>query len=63
MGDRSMPRVLGGCARVTAFARNGVSDLAVEVFGDAGRHARTTVGVSTLPMGIAVEVEGAFWIA
>ena len=30
------------------------------MFGDAGRHTRTTVGASTLPMGIAVEVEGTF---
>lgn len=36
---------------------NGCSDLMVEVFGDAGRHARSAVGVSALPLGIAVEVE------
>ena len=30
---------------------NGASDLMVEVFGDKGRHARTTVGVSALPGG------------
>jgi enamine deaminase RidA (YjgF/YER057c/UK114 family) len=36
---------------------NGVSDLLVEVFGDAGRHARAAVGVSELPAGFAVEVE------
>jgi enamine deaminase RidA (YjgF/YER057c/UK114 family) len=36
---------------------NGASDLFVEVFGDAGRHARTAVGVSELPLGFAVEVE------
>ena len=39
---------------------NGASDLMVEVFGDAGRHARTTVGVSALPADAAVEVEGMF---
>jgi enamine deaminase RidA (YjgF/YER057c/UK114 family) len=36
---------------------NGASDLFVEVFGDAGRHARTAVGVNELPAGFAVEVE------
>ena len=36
---------------------NGCSDLFVEVFGDAGRHARTSIGVSNLPQGIAVEIE------
>ena len=39
---------------------NGASDLMVTVFGDKGRHARTTVGVSALPLDAAVEVEGAF---
>src|SRR5580692_441236 len=37
---------------------NGASDLMVAVFGDKGRHARTTVGVSSLPADAAVEVEG-----
>ena len=39
---------------------NGASDLMVAVFVDRGRHARTTVGVATLPMDAAVEVEGMF---
>jgi len=39
---------------------NGASDLMVEVFGEKGRHARTTVGVSALPADAAVEVEGLF---
>jgi len=39
---------------------NGASDLMVEAFGDKGRHARSTVGVSALPLDAAVEVEGAF---
>jgi enamine deaminase RidA (YjgF/YER057c/UK114 family) len=39
---------------------NGASDLFVEVFGDAGRHARMAVGVSALPYDVAVEVEGVF---
>jgi enamine deaminase RidA (YjgF/YER057c/UK114 family) len=36
---------------------NGASDLMVEVFGDAGRHARSAVGMGSLPFDIAVEVE------
>jgi len=39
---------------------NGASDLMVAAFGDKGRHARTTIGVSALPLDAAVEVEGAF---
>ncbi len=36
---------------------NGCSDLFVEVFGDRGRHARSAVGMSSLPGGIPVEIE------
>ena len=36
---------------------NGASDLMVEIFEDAGRHARTAVGVGSLPGGAAVEVD------
>jgi enamine deaminase RidA (YjgF/YER057c/UK114 family) len=42
---------------------NGASDLMVEVFGDKGRHARTTVGVAALPLDAAVEVEGLFEVS
>lgn len=42
---------------------NGCSDLMVQVFGDAGKHARAAVGVANLPMGMAVEVDGVFEIA
>ena len=42
---------------------NGASDLMVEVFGDAGRHARAAVGSVSLPLGVAVEVEGVFALA
>jgi enamine deaminase RidA (YjgF/YER057c/UK114 family) len=42
---------------------NGASDLMVAVFGDKGRHARTTVGVAALPADAAVEVEGIFEVA
>ena len=43
--DRT-PQVIDGC-----------SDLLVEVFGDAGRHTRSAVGLAELPFGIAVEIE------
>lgn len=36
---------------------NGASDLLVAVFGDAGRHARSAVGVAALPRGVAVEID------
>jgi enamine deaminase RidA (YjgF/YER057c/UK114 family) len=39
---------------------NGCSDLMAAVFGDAGRHARSAVGVANLPMGYAVEADGVF---
>ena len=42
---------------------NGASDLMVEVFGDAGRHARFAVGTNALPRGTVVEVEGLFEIS
>ncbi|GEO80165.1 RidA family protein [Pararhodospirillum oryzae] len=42
---------------------NGASDLMVEAFGDRGRHARVAVGVSSLPLGVCVEVEGLFALA
>ena len=45
-----------------AVVMNGASDLAIEVFGEAGRHARTTIGVPSLPGDAAVEVEGMFEI-
>ncbi|HVO01072.1 MAG TPA: RidA family protein [Candidatus Cybelea sp.] len=44
-GFTEQPRVINGC-----------SDLFVEVFGDAGRHARAAVGMGSLPIGISVEV-------
>jgi enamine deaminase RidA (YjgF/YER057c/UK114 family) len=42
---------------------NGCSDLMVEAFGDAGRHARSAVGVYKLPLGFAVEVDAVVEIA
>jgi enamine deaminase RidA (YjgF/YER057c/UK114 family) len=43
-----------------AVVMNGASDLAVAVLGEIGRHARSTVGVASLPLGAAVEVEATF---
>jgi enamine deaminase RidA (YjgF/YER057c/UK114 family) len=45
-----------------AVVMNGASDLTVATFGDAGRHARSTIGVASLPLDAAVEVEGMFWL-
>jgi enamine deaminase RidA (YjgF/YER057c/UK114 family) len=44
-------------------AMNGASNLIVELFGDKGRHARTTVGVAHLPMSALAEVEAMFEIS
>lgn len=63
---------LGGCLRLGGFVActadfvdqpkviNGASDLMVAVLGDAGRHARAAVGVPSLPLDAAVEVEAMF---
>jgi len=51
----SMPDFLG-----QSQVMNGASDLFVDVLGDAGRHARMSVGVAALPYDVAVEVEGIF---
>jgi enamine deaminase RidA (YjgF/YER057c/UK114 family) len=45
-GFDQMPSVIDGC-----------SDLLIDVFGDAGRHTRSAVGLAELPFGIAVEIE------
>jgi enamine deaminase RidA (YjgF/YER057c/UK114 family) len=45
-GFDQTPAVIDGC-----------SDMLVEIFGDAGRHARSAIGVAELPFGIAVEIE------
>ncbi|MBL8697716.1 MAG: RidA family protein [Alphaproteobacteria bacterium] len=42
---------------------NGASDLIVSVFGDKGKHARSAVGMGSLPLGVATEVEGVFEIS
>lgn len=60
------------CVRVTGYVNaqapfadtpkviNGASDLIVDIMGDAGRHARSAVGVAALPGNAAVEVEAIF---
>ena len=42
---------------------NGASDLIVELFGEAGKHARFAVGAPSLPLGVAVEVDAIFELA
>lgn len=42
---------------------NGASDLMVKIFGETGRHARAAVGVNSLPLGAAVEIEAMFIIS
>ena len=42
---------------------NGASDLIAKAFGDSGQHARFAVGASSLPLGVAVEVDGVFEIS
>jgi enamine deaminase RidA (YjgF/YER057c/UK114 family) len=42
---------------------NGASDLMVDVFGEIGRHSRTTIGVPSLPLGAIVEIEGVVELA
>lgn len=41
---------------------NGASDFLVAVMGDSGRHARSAVSAASLPLGVAVEIEGIFEI-
>jgi enamine deaminase RidA (YjgF/YER057c/UK114 family) len=41
---------------------NGASELFLDIFGDAGRHARTAVGVAVMPFDVAIEVEGIFLV-
>ncbi len=41
---------------------NGASDLMLEVFGDAGRHARSAIGLPELPLGASVEIDSVFQV-
>jgi len=59
---RRVVKVLGMVNATPEFGEhpaviNGCSDLFIEIFGDAGRHARSAVGMGSLPGGITVEVE------
>ena len=47
----------------TPKVMNGASDLMVTAFGDRGRHARTTIGVASLPLDAAVEVDAIFEVS
>ena len=63
---------IAGVVKITGFVNsavgfteqpavlNGASQILVEIFGDAGRHARSAVGVAELPLGAALEIEGIF---
>jgi enamine deaminase RidA (YjgF/YER057c/UK114 family) len=69
--DGDLDRVVR-CLRLTGFVNalpeftdhprvvNGASELMVDVFGDAGRHARAAVGAGSLPRGVCVEVDAIF---
>jgi len=71
--DGSFPETLV-CARLGGFVAcvptftdhpkviNGASDLMVAALGDAGRHARFAVGVASLPLGAAVEIDATFLV-
>jgi enamine deaminase RidA (YjgF/YER057c/UK114 family) len=57
-----MVRMVGHVASAEGFVQqpaviNGASDLLVQIFGDAGRHARVAVGVAELPLNAPVELE------
>jgi enamine deaminase RidA (YjgF/YER057c/UK114 family) len=59
---RRIVKVVGFVSSAPGFSRqpwvmNGASDLLVEIFGDAGKHARSSVGVNELPLNIPVEIE------
>ncbi len=66
--------VVTGCLRIGGFVNcapdyqlvpqviNGASDVICELFGERGLHARTAVGVATLPQGAAVEVDAIFTV-
>ncbi|MGL4396057.1 MAG: RidA family protein, partial [Hyphomicrobium sp.] len=61
-------RITGFVAATSDFTdhpmvMNGASDLLVAVFGDCGRHTRSAVGVASLPLGAAVEIDAIFEVA
>lgn len=59
---RRIVKLVGWVNSAPGFTRqpwviNGASDLLVEIFGDAGRHARSSVGANELPLNLPVEIE------
>jgi enamine deaminase RidA (YjgF/YER057c/UK114 family) len=59
---KQIVRVVGYVASVPTFTQqpavvNGASELLLEVFGEAGKHARSAVGVAVLPLNASVEIE------
>lgn len=59
---KSFVKILGFVNSTDDFIRqpeviNGASDIIIEVFGDKGKHARSAVGVNTLPFDLPVEIE------
>jgi enamine deaminase RidA (YjgF/YER057c/UK114 family) len=59
---KQVVRVVGYVASMPDFTQqpaivNGASELLLEVFGEAGRHARSAIGVAVLPLNAAVEIE------
>lgn len=59
---RRVVKLVGWVNSAPGFTRqpwviNGASDLLIEVFGEAGRHARTSVGANELPLNIPVEID------
>jgi enamine deaminase RidA (YjgF/YER057c/UK114 family) len=65
---KSVVKVLGFVASAPGFndqpkVINGASQLFIDLFGDAGRHARSAIGVNELPGNISVEVEAIFELA
>ena len=59
---KQVVRVVGYVASVPTFTQqpaivNGASELLVEIFGEAGKHARSAVGMAALPLNASVEIE------
>lgn len=59
---KQIVRVVGYVASVPAFTQqpavvNGASELLLEIFGEAGKHARSAVGMAVLPLNASVEIE------
>ena len=59
---KQIVRVVGYVASIPTFTQqpaivNGASELLVEIFGEAGKHARSAVGMAVLPLNASVEIE------